>query len=84
MSKDCYKYDENKAENMMITAKPPGAQTWIDGSFYKIGLRNKPFMWCDNEWVCSEKSLSEVSVSIKAMDEKIKKAKAAKRRSDSE
>lgn len=35
--------------------KPPGAQVYTSGSWYKIGLRGLPFVWIDGEWKRSNK-----------------------------
>jgi len=52
------------AAGMMTNGAPPQAQAYIEGQFYKIGLRGWPFVWAHGQWYRSMKSASEVQLSI--------------------
>ena len=43
-------------------------QCTIDGSTYKIGHNNRPFILVNNEWMLSQKTTEEVEAMIAATD----------------
>lgn len=44
----------------MTTQLPKDARYFLNGSYYKIGLRNMTFVWAGDEWIRSAKSVSSV------------------------
>lgn len=48
----------------IYTTAPKGSQALIDGSFYKIGLHNKPFRHDGREWVRANREAREVLTEI--------------------
>lgn len=39
---------------------PKGAHYYLDGIYYRIGLRGMAFLWAGSEWVRSTRSASEI------------------------
>lgn len=40
--------------------KPVDAQAFFDGSYYKVGLHGKAFIWIEGEWKRSSKDKAEI------------------------
>ena len=59
-----YNHSQTQRGNNMH--QPKDAQIAMDGSFYKIGLRGKPFIYINEEWKLSQKSANEITHEIEA------------------
>ena len=44
----------------MDNQPPKGAKYFLDGTWYKIGVHDKPFRWSGTEWMLTQKPVSEV------------------------